>query len=206
MNNTHIECLIDISGSMQNTIADVVYGYNRFLDEQRNNMVDDNTTWSLSFFNCTYKNIINYENIDSIPYLKVSEVHPSSTTALLDAIGKTVFNLSNKITPHTTYIVFIMTDGYENSSTEYTIDTIKKIITEKQNIGWKFIFLGANIDAIKVATNLGIHTEGSLTYTQNKNGIENALSSVSASITRVRNGDSAYIAFNDLDRIASLSL
>lgn len=206
MNNTHIECLIDISGSMQGSIADVVYGYNKFLDEQRNNMIDDNTTWSLSFFNSMYKNMIYCQNIDSVPYLKVSEIKTESTTALLDAIGKAIFNLSNNIIPHTQYIIFIMTDGYENSSTEYNITIIKDIITEKQNCGWKFIFLGANIDAIKVATNLGIHTEGSLTYTQNKNGIENALSSVSASITRVRNGDSAHIVFNDLDRMASLSL
>ena len=41
---------------------------------------------------------------------------------------------------------------------------------------------------------------------ENKNGIENALNSVSASITRLRNGDSVHIAFNDLDRMASLSL
>ena len=71
MNNTHIECLIDISGSMQGSIADVVYGYNKFLDEQRNNMIDDNTTWSLSFFNSMYKNMIYCQNIDTVPILNL---------------------------------------------------------------------------------------------------------------------------------------
>ena len=58
----------------------------------------------------------------------------------------------------------IITDGQENCSREYSKATIKKMISDKQEKGWKFLFLGANIDAVSEAGSLGIDTNNAVKY------------------------------------------
>ena len=54
-------------------------------------------------------------------------------------------------------LVFIITDGMENASYRYTLKDIKKKIVKLQkDQHWKFIFMGANIDAYGVAGSIGI--------------------------------------------------
>ncbi len=53
-------------------------------------------------------------------------------------------------------IVVILTDGMENASREWTRAQVFELITEAENAGWQFIFLGANQDSWEVSQNLGI--------------------------------------------------
>ncbi len=84
-------------------------------------------------------------------------------TALLDAIGRTIhkeIKYQKKATEEQkakNVMFVIITDGEENSSVEYPLPVIKKLIKKQQEkYGWQFIFLGANIDAVETACNLGI--------------------------------------------------
>ena len=61
-------------------------------------------------------------------------------------------------------IFVIITDGYENASREYSYDRVKKMIEQKKEDGWEFLFLGANIDAIGEAEKIGIAADRSVTY------------------------------------------
>ena len=54
-------------------------------------------------------------------------------------------------------LFIITTDGYENSSLEYTKDKIKKLIEKHSN--WEFIYLGADIDSYSEASLIGIKKE-----------------------------------------------
>jgi hypothetical protein len=58
----------------------------------------------------------------------------------------------------------IMTDGEENSSSEYTRAAIFKLITDKEKEGWAFVYLGANQDAWAASESIGIHRRNSANY------------------------------------------
>ena len=56
---------------------------------------------------------------------------------------------------HTLFV--ITTDGMENASRRYSAHRVKEMIRrQKEQCGWEFIFLGANIDAVETAGHLGI--------------------------------------------------
>lgn len=83
-------------------------------------------------------------------------------TALLDAVGSTIdmisyFQKKERGKKATQTIFVIITDGMENASSEYSYSSIQKMIQEKRRKeDWKFIFLGANIEAPEFASKLGI--------------------------------------------------
>ena len=58
----------------------------------------------------------------------------------------------------------IMTDGEENSSSEYTKTAIFKQITDKEKEGWAFAYLGANQDAWAASESIGIPRRNSANY------------------------------------------
>ncbi|KJY05855.1 hypothetical protein Mm0Y_01198 [Morganella morganii] len=77
----------------------------------------------------------------------------------------------------------IITDGAENSSNEYSRDKIKSMINsaEKED-KWDFIFLGANIDAIAEAGNIGIKSDNATGYVQDKAGYGKAYDAVNKAV------------------------
>ena len=64
----------------------------------------------------------------------------------------------------------ITTDGMENASRKYTSDEVKKLISQKKELGWEFLFLGANIDAVETAKHFGIEEDRAVTYKSDKKG------------------------------------
>jgi len=58
----------------------------------------------------------------------------------------------------------IMTDGEENSSTEYTRAAIFKLIRDREKEGWAFVCLGANQDTWAASESIGIHRRNSANY------------------------------------------
>ena len=99
------------------------------------------------------------------------EYQVGGTTALLDAIGRTVQKLVS-VQKNTAkeyradrVLFVIITDGQENASREYSSDRVKEMIKlEKEKYGWEFVFLGANIDAVETAGQLGISRDRAVDY------------------------------------------
>jgi hypothetical protein len=83
---------------------------------------------------------------------------PRAGTPLLDAIGRAVAEIDNtQLRPKEKIGLVILTDGFENASTEHTKDSIRKLLTDRQdNKGWLVTFLGADIDAFTDAAQIGI--------------------------------------------------
>ncbi|MCA1030215.1 VWA domain-containing protein [Bacillus timonensis] len=175
-NLTEIIFLLDRSGSMAGLEADTIGGFNSFIERQRQRPGDTIVTTVL--FDHHYEVLWNGINIQEAN-LTNEQYFVRGSTALLDAIGKTIvdvgYRLSNteeKERPDKVILV-ITTDGEENASNEFTYNKIKEMIQHQQEVySWEFIFLGANIDVEQEAFNLGIDKDCSFSFDATKEGIE----------------------------------
>ena len=109
----------------------------------------------------TFNPMPKYLFINSDPELvneiTVNQYSPEGMTALYDAIGSSVTELKKVVKPGDKVLVSIITDGYENSSREYSLQAVKALIEETKAQGWTYTFMAANIDERAVAANLSIN-------------------------------------------------
>ena len=78
----------------------------------------------------------------------------------VDDIGKWLSNMDESERPSKNLIV-IITDGGENSSTEYRLKDIKDRIKEQtEKYSWDFIYLGNDLSDAKDANDIGIRYRG----------------------------------------------
>ena len=81
----------------------------------------------------------------------------------------------------------ITTDGLENASKHYSSQKIKKMVSmQKEKYGWEFIFLGANMDAIKEASKFGIEEDRAVTYENDEEGVRLNYEIVSQALCQLR--------------------
>jgi len=186
---TQIVCILDRSGSMSSIMTDSIGGFNTFLKQQKE--LKDEATLTVALFDDKYDLL--YDNID---VKKVEELtnkvwFPRGTTALYDAIGKTINAVKAthaKLGDErpSKVLVCIVTDGHENASHEYKLDTIKKLIKECENDDWNFIYLAANQDAFAVGTSFGVSAGNTYTYTASSAGVFNMSSTLTNSAVSYR--------------------
>lgn len=148
--------ILDRSGSMEACLADTIGGFNAFLREQ----AVEGGTLSLVLFDHEYTLVYDKKPIGEVEPLTDKTFVPRGATALLDAIGKTI----KAIEPNRKPIVAILTDGQENSSHKFTKAHVRDLITERQDKGWTFLYLGANQDAFAEAGAIGIAPVGTMNY------------------------------------------
>jgi len=175
-NSTEIIFLLDRSGSMYGLERDTIGGFNKFIENQRKQQGETRVTTIL--FDDKYEILWNGLEAEQA-ILTEQEYVVRGSTALLDAIGKTIldvgdrlFKTEEKARPGKV-IVVITTDGMENASCEFTYQEVKELILHQQEkYNWEFIFLGANIDAAKEADSLGISTDNAFHFEASNEGIE----------------------------------
>jgi len=188
---TAIALVVDRSGSMQNVIEDTKGGVKQFIAAQKQK--EGKASFTLVQFDHEYQvlnDFVDLSKVDEEAFAKQYE--PRGCTALLDAIGRTVIETSQKIDKMdqskrpTRVIVAIVTDGQENASREFTIDKVKKLVEEKQASGWNFVFLGADLNAIPVAQSYGFKSTQAAYYCSSN--ISGAFCSIGKLVTDVRSG------------------
>lgn len=155
--------ITDRSGSMRKIKQDMEGGLNSIIEEQQK--LKDECYITFAEFDNEFKLL--YEGIP-LQDVKSYSLIPRGNTALFDAIGRTIGIIEQRLSNikgKRKVIVNIITDGEENSSKEYTREQIFSLINEKRKNDWEFTFLGADQDAIKVATSLGISSGNAVSYT-----------------------------------------
>lgn len=199
---SHIEFILDRSGSMQSIQSDVEGGFAAFIDEQRRQPGE--CTVSLVCFDDLFERVF-----DAIPLAEVGplRLEPRGMTALLDAIGRSVTELGERLArlPEDdrpgSVTVAIMTDGQENASREWTHAAVHELITRQEAVyNWTFLYLGADQDAIEVGAGLGIGRDQALTF--DRDSSVDAFAFASESVATLR----AYTAMGaPVDRIREAS-
>lgn len=189
---TELVFILDRSGSMEGLEADTIGGFNSMLKKQK--QTEGEAYVSTVLFNHDRAVIHDRVNIQEVPYMTARDYTVSGSTALLDAVGKAIRHISlvhryarqEDLPEHTMFI--ITTDGMENASCRYTSDEVKRMIQEaKEKMGWEFLFLGANIDAVETARRYGIDRDRAVKYRADAKGTQlnyEILSEVVCSVRR----------------------
>lgn len=171
--------ILDKSGSMSGFESDTIGGYNSVLAENRDKKAKAYITTLL--FNDKTSLLYNREPIDKVANLTLDDYPVGGYTALLDAIGEGIEKMreNRKVTKNNNVLFIIITDGQENSSRKYSQAKIKAMIKSAETEDkWDFIFLGANIDAISEAENIGIKGANATGYVQDGTGYDKAYRAV----------------------------
>lgn len=168
-NLTELVFILDRSGSMAGLEADTIGGFNAMITRQKAEPGDALISTVLFDDNSTV--IHDRVDVQRIEPLTGRQYFVGGCTALLDAVGQAIRHISNvhkyaredDRPEHTMFV--ITTDGMENASRRYTAERVKQMIErQKSRYGWEFLFLGANIDAVKTAANFGIGKNRAVSY------------------------------------------
>ena len=176
-NLTELVFILDRSGSMSGLEKDTIGGYNSMLEQQRK--VDGECVITTVLFDNRYELLHDRIDIRAVQPITEKEYFVGGSTALLDAIGKTIHKIgtAQKNTAEdyrAEKVMFvIITDGEENASRHYSSMQVKEMIQrQKERYGWEFIFLGANIDAVETAGRFGIDADRVVDYVPDGAGTE----------------------------------
>ena len=188
---TELVFILDRSGSMSGLESDTIGGYNGMLDKQKKESGEARVTTVL--FDDAYEVLHDGMDLQAIQPMTSNEYYVRGTTALLDAIGKTILRISHAQEQATdveraeNVLFVITTDGLENASCEFTYEKIRELIDfHKAKQGWEFIFLGANIDAIATASKFGISKDRATNFHADGDGTELNYNVISETISSFR--------------------
>lgn len=196
---TELVFILDRSGSMSGLEKETISGFNELLAKQK--LEKGKALVTTVLFDHAIDFLYEEQPLEETKTLTDKEYFVRGSTALLDAIGQTI----NKVRANgkaakakglkPDQVIFVITtDGYENSSEEYSYTKIKKMVEDRRKKGWEFIFLGANIDAIGTASRMGMSKDMAADYVNDEVGIKNRNLCVGDALCMMRSSESGKAA------------
>ena len=199
--STDITMILDRSGSMGRIHEQVIRSFNDFLTEQK--AVEGEAKISLIQFDDQYE--VNYEGIDiqKAEDLNATTYMPRASTALNDAIGRTITNMKVRLKEtNDKVVVVITTDGMENASVEFRRAQIREMIKEcEEKLGWKFMYLAADDASFDEYEDMGMERGRSFKSGRGGRGYDNAAKLMSSKIAGYRAHEmDEYLDFTEKER------
>ncbi len=154
--------LLDKSGSMGGSEEATISSFNEYLEREKKNSYP--TTITTVLFNDTYHTLYREREIKKVQSLTLEDYMVGGCTALYDALGNTIHSMEKSKKA----LFIIITDGYENSSKEYTKEKIRNLIQKHSN--WEFIYIGADIDSYATGGEIGIKKDNIANYCKTEEG------------------------------------
>ena len=170
---TQIVCVLDASSSMNSIIDEARDGFNKFIDDQKK--LGDEASLTVATFssggnNNGYELLYDDVSINNVEHLTHSDWSGNGMTALYDAIGKAITDVSaahkklKKADRPDKVLFAIVTDGHENASREFTQASIKTLISKQEKQDWQFVYLAADQDATVASSVIGVSRGSTLSY------------------------------------------
>lgn len=188
--HTELVFILDKSGSMAGKESDTIGGFNALLKKQK---AEEGLAYVTTvLFDNRFELLHDRLDVRFVQPISEKEYRVGASTALLDAVGYTIYKTEEKmraslpVGENENVIVVIITDGYENASRRYNYAEIRRLIEQRKEMGWEFIFLGANIDAIGAAADIGIDASRASNFYADQAGINANFVSVSSAMSMMR--------------------
>lgn len=193
---TELVMILDRSGSMHGLEKDTIGGFNSMIAKQKEE--EGEAYVSVVLFDDENEVLYDRVEIGKVEPMTDRQYYVRGCTALLDAVGGAIRHIGNvhkyarpEDVPEKTLFI-ITTDGLENASREFSYDKVRRMIEhQKEKYHWEFLFLGANIDAVREAGRFGIRPERAVTYEHDTIGTELNFKVMSSVVSGVRMAGSA---------------
>lgn len=158
--------ILDESGSMSSVTEQTISGCNETINvaraqAQKNSDVLRSLTSVYAFQEggpLPSRYILKNEDSVKTRHITPQDYQPWGATPLLDAVGSTLSELKAVAATHedATGVITVITDGYENSSTQYSWKDVARLISGFKEKGWTVNLIGANIDVDAMAAKMNI--------------------------------------------------
>lgn len=192
MENAALALVVDRSGSMYSIANDVKGSVKQFIGEQKK--IEGKASLRVAQFDHTYEVIHDVNDINEVDEEAFAKAYsPRGTTALLDAIGRTIFEMHEKLDKMSEeerpkrVVIAVITDGLENASREFKLEQIKEMIQENEKLGWNFVFMAATLKAMEEAESMGFSKDKSTAF--DTSNISSCVSNLSAKFSQARQGE-----------------
>lgn len=225
---THYVILVDRTGSMWNIKYDTEGGIRQYVAEQKK--LPGKATLSLYQFDAWHPEqpgtgwggeaqftahvdkIADFASLGQVPEYTLV---PRGNTPLLHAVGTAVTETGERLAAlpedqRPGVVIFVIaTDGEENWShrlsppSQWTKESVKGLITQQQEqYGWKFTYIGANVDAFREAGDMGIAAAAALGFRASHSGTQSAWGSATrwSAGTRSAGPGGQSVAYASSDR------
>ncbi|MBR6917763.1 MAG: hypothetical protein IKN38_06220 [Clostridia bacterium] len=177
--------ILDRSGSMGGLEDDTIGGFNSMIERQKG---EGSALVTTVLFDNVNETVHDRVKLSDVKPMTRKEYFVRGCTALMDAIGDTVTHISDihkyarpEDVPARTLFV-ITTDGLENASVKYRRADIKRLIEQKKELGWEFLFIGANIDSVVTAEQYGINADCAVDYHADSKGTATVFSALGKAV------------------------
>lgn len=201
---TSLLIVLDRSGSMFSIRDEMVAALDKLIDVQAA------LPGLLTVDVFTFDDLTEHTHVLAAPEDVRIQLEPRGGTALYDAVGGAINGLDARVRElpeHTrpgTVQVVIVTDGFDNRSTEFTASMVRSLIErQRDQHGWEFVFLGADQDAVTAADDLGIAADRSMTFSRGGHNIDSMTQSVNRHLTQVRRRED-FTGFTRAERAAAV--
>ncbi|NLW20815.1 MAG: VWA domain-containing protein [Clostridiales bacterium] len=189
-NLTELVLILDRSGSMGGLEEDTIGGFNALLAKQKKEPGAARVTTVL--FDNQYDILHDRLELQAVQPLTEGQYFVRGSTALLDAIYRSIRKVDGVMEGtapghRPDRVLFaIITDSMENASHLITREQLARLVAQRREMGWEFLFLGANMDAITVAGSYGIEQSRAATWIPDQEGVELNFQALDAAVTQMR--------------------
>jgi hypothetical protein len=167
--------LVDRSSSMGSLGGEVLTGIQTYLKEMKASDAEDGSSTSVLMATFDNKYELAHDGLDLPDALKAisqADVEPRGSTALWDGIGFVLRDTEAKIAALPSgdkpdkVIVFILTDGQENTSRTWTQATVKRRMEALKLAPhcYEFFFAAAGQDALATGSHMGLKADECVTW------------------------------------------
>jgi uncharacterized protein YegL len=169
--DTYIAIVLDGSGSMSDDIKTTITGVNEIIDlmKAEKKKLKGKVKVSLVVFRNREGEVIYFnEDADKAAHLSNTNYIPSGSTPMFDGIGQAIKLIDGVIKDDDAALVYIFTDGFENSSSIYSKEDINDMTDKREKNGnWTFVFQG--IEGLDDA-GLNFATTNTMSYSNSAGG------------------------------------
>ena len=206
----HLTMIVDRSGSMRSLGDTVLEGIRTYLQELAASDESKNVSTTVMFSTFDHAYEVKHNGIsaaDAQHAITQSDIEPRGMTALHDAIGQGLSDTEQAVAAMPLkpdkVVVFILTDGEENSSRKWTARSVKKQIAKLEAENFEFFFAAAGQDALDTGARMGLSAGDCITWSGDRGSASATFSACVGAAIRSRGGGSK--AFTSSERQSTMT-